>query len=79
MGKTIKKFRWFEEQEQYHKQLMLNSTPHERFKTLYQLQQMTKKFHPVADKSRKIIIHHSKEEKDNWHIARLEELRNLKK
>lgn len=56
MGKSIKIFKSFEEQEQYQKEMMLNSTPHERFKTLYKMQQMTKKFHPVVDKSRKIII-----------------------
>lgn len=56
MSKTIKIFKSFEEQEMYHKELMLNSTPHERFKALYQMQQMTRKFRPVTDKSRKIII-----------------------
>ncbi len=56
MGKSIKIFKSFEEQEQYHKEMMANSTPQERFKTLYQMQQMTKKIHPVTDRSRKIII-----------------------
>ncbi len=79
MGKSIKIFKSFEEQEQYHKELMFKTTPNERFKKLYRMQQMTKKFHPVSDKSRKLIIHHSKEEKDTWNITRLEELRNLKK
>ncbi|HUS01258.1 MAG TPA: hypothetical protein VMY77_06005 [Chitinophagaceae bacterium] len=79
MGKSIKIFKSFEEQEQYHKEIMINTTPHERFKKLYQMQQVSKKFRPMADKSRKIIIHHSKEEKDTWDIERLEELRNAKK
>lgn len=63
MAKTIKKFKSFEEQEMYNNVLMINSTPHERFKKLYQMQQLTKKFHPVKDKSRKIIIHRSLREK----------------
>jgi flagellar biosynthesis protein FliP len=56
MSKSIRIFKSFEEQEQFHKEMMARSTPQERFKTLYQMQQMTKKFHPVTDKSRKIII-----------------------
>ena len=56
MGKTIHIFKSFEEQEMYHKELMAKSTPAERFRKLYQMQQMSKKFHPVTDKSRKIII-----------------------
>ncbi len=56
MGKSIKIFQSFEEQEQFHKEMMASSTPQERFKTLYQMQQMTKKFPPATDKSRKIII-----------------------
>ena len=56
MSKSIRIFKSFEEQEQYHKEMMINSTPEERFRKLYQMQQMTKKFHPVTDKSRKIII-----------------------
>ena len=56
MSKSIHIFKSFEEQEQYHKKMMINSTPAERFRKLYQMQQVTKKFHPVTDKSRKIII-----------------------
>ena len=56
MSKSIHIFKSFEEQEQYHKEMMINSTPAERFRKLYQMQQMSKKFHPVTDKSRKIII-----------------------
>ena len=79
MSKTIKIFKSFEEQAMYKNDLMINTTPLERFRKLFLIQQMTKKFHPVIDKSRKIIIHRSCREKDAWDIARLEELRNLKK
>ncbi|MEO6406526.1 MAG: hypothetical protein ABIY51_10070 [Ferruginibacter sp.] len=60
MSKSIKIFKSFEEQEQYHLELMAKLTPQERFKALYQMQQLTKKFHPVTDKFRKIIIHHGR-------------------
>ncbi len=56
MGKSIKIFKSFEEQEEYHKELISKTTPEERFRKLYQMQQLNKKFHPVIDKSRKIII-----------------------
>ena len=56
MQKSIRIFKSFEEQKQYHKELMLNSTATERFQKLYQMQQITKWFHPVTDHSRKIII-----------------------
>lgn len=56
MGKTIKIFKSFEEQEQYKNELLINTTPHERFKALFEMQQVTKKFHSRDDKSRKIII-----------------------
>ena len=58
MSKSIRIFKSFEEQEQYQNEWMINTTPEERFRKLYQMQQLTKKFHPVIDKSRKIIIHH---------------------
>ena len=56
MSKTIRIFKSFEEQEQYNLQMMAKTTPEERFRKLYQMQQLTKMFHPVTDKSRKIII-----------------------
>ena len=56
MSKSIKIFKSFEEQEKYNIEQMLNTTPEERFRKLYQMQQMTRKFHPVANKGRKIII-----------------------
>ena len=58
MSKSIHIFKSFEEQEKYQNEMMINTTPEERFRKLYQMQQLTKKFHPVTDKSRKIIIHH---------------------
>lgn len=58
MSKTIKIFRSFEEQEQYNLEMMAKTTPEERFRALYQMQQLSNKFHPVKDKTRKIIIHH---------------------
>jgi hypothetical protein len=35
---------------------MAKTTPEERFRKLYKMQQLTNMFHPVTDKSRKIII-----------------------
>jgi hypothetical protein len=56
MGKSIKIFKSFEEQEMYSLEMMAKTTPEERFRKLYRMQQLTKMFHPVTDKSRKIII-----------------------
>lgn len=56
MSKKIKIFKSFEEQERYSLEMMINTTPEERFRKLYLMQQLTKKIHPVADKKRKIII-----------------------
>jgi len=56
MKREIKIFKSFEEQELFHKEQMLQSSPIERFRTLYQMQELTKLFHPVKDKSRKIVI-----------------------
>jgi hypothetical protein len=54
--REIKIFKSFEEQEQYHLDEMRKTTPLERFRNLFELQQLTKAFHPPADKSRKIVI-----------------------
>jgi len=54
--REIKIFKSFEEQEQYHLDLMRKTTPLERFKTLSELQQWTRTFHPQKDKTRKIVI-----------------------
>lgn len=56
MSKSVRIFRSFEEQEQYHKDIMLQTTVVERFRKLYQMQQMTKLLHPIKDTSRKIQI-----------------------
>ena len=56
MKREIKIFKSFEEQEQYQMELLRNTTPHERFVSLFQMQQLTKIFHPVKDKTRRIII-----------------------
>lgn len=56
MSKSIKIFKSFEEQERYNLEMMAKSTPEERFRKLYQMQQLTKMFHPVTDRSPKIII-----------------------
>lgn len=57
MGREIKIFKSFQEQENYHVEMMRSSTALERLKTLFRMQQTTKLFHPVTDKVRKIIIH----------------------
>ncbi len=56
MGKSIRIFKSFEEQEMYHLELMRNSTVEERFRKLYMMQKMSKVFHPSKDSKRKIII-----------------------
>jgi len=56
MDKKLRIFKSFEEQEQYHKDLMNQSTIAERFRKLYQMQQMNQMLHPQTDKSRKIQI-----------------------
>ena len=56
MNKAVRIFKSMEEQEQYHRQLMIQSTIAERFRKLYQMQQLTKLLHPVIDHSRKIQI-----------------------
>jgi hypothetical protein len=44
------------EQEEFHKQLMIQSTAIERFQKLYKMQQFNLLLHPVTDHSRKIRI-----------------------
>ena len=57
MKRSIQIFKSFKAQEEYHLTRMLYSTPYERFKSLYKMQQWSKRFHPSQDKTRKIIIH----------------------
>jgi hypothetical protein len=56
MDKKLRIFKSFEEQEQYNKELMNQSTIAERFRKLFQMQQMNRMLHPLSDKSRKIQI-----------------------
>ena len=56
MKREIKIFKSFEEQEKFHIEQMLHTTPLQRFLNLYRMQQLNKLFHPVKDKSRKILI-----------------------
>ena len=56
MKREIKIFKALEDQEQFHKEQMLQSSPIQRFRNLYKMQQLTKMFHPVTDKFRKILI-----------------------
>jgi hypothetical protein len=56
MAKSIKIFKSFEDQEMYQLEEMRNTTPLERFKRLFHMQQLTKLFHPTTNTSRRIII-----------------------
>ena len=56
MPKSIHIFKSLEEQEQHHKNLMLQTTVEERFRKLLRMQEITKLLHPVSDKTRKIQI-----------------------
>ena len=56
MSKSVRIFKSFEEQEEYYKKLMLHSSIADRFRKLYQMQQMTRLLHPTTDNSRKIQI-----------------------
>lgn len=56
MNREIKIFRSFEEQEKFHEDKMRQTTPIQRFRNLYKMQQLTKVFRPVKNKSRKILI-----------------------
>ncbi len=56
MRKFVQIFKSVEEQQQFHKERMLQTTVADRFKKLYEMQQFTRLLHPVADSSRKIII-----------------------
>jgi hypothetical protein len=56
MEKRIKIFKSFEEQELFHTEKMLLSTPKERFQNLFRMQQLTNLFHPAKNKEKKITI-----------------------
>jgi hypothetical protein len=57
MKREIKIFKSLEEQELYHLELMRRTTPLERFIRLFQMQQLSRQFHPIENKVRFIIIH----------------------
>lgn len=56
MERKIRVFKNFEEQEAFHRQQMKKTSTKERFRRLYQMQQITRLFHPAFDQTRKIII-----------------------
>jgi len=55
--RKIKIFKTFEEQEAYHLDWMINSTPKERFAALFKMQQFTYRIHKKASDKRTITIH----------------------
>jgi hypothetical protein len=63
MARKIVIFKSFEEQEKYTLDEMRKTTVKERFVRLYQMQQLSLRFHPVADPSRKIVILHENPER----------------
>lgn len=56
MSRSVRIFRSMKEQEQYHQQLMKQSTVLDRFRRLLLMQQMNRLLHPPADTTRKISI-----------------------
>lgn len=56
MKKSVHIFQSMKEQEEFHKQIMIQSTVTERFRKLYLMQQFNQLLHPVTDHSRKIRI-----------------------
>jgi hypothetical protein len=58
MERKIKIFKTFEEQEAYQLQRQKETTPIERLKNLFYMQQFSIKLHPPKDTLRKITIHH---------------------
>jgi len=56
MEKRIQIFKSFEEQEQYHTDKMMKSTPAERFRNLLRMQKINLLIHPPATKTRRIIV-----------------------
>ena len=57
MERKIKIFKTFEEQEAYHLQQQKETTPLERFKNLFYMQQLSAKLNPPKDTQRKIVTH----------------------
>ena len=57
MKREIKIFKSFEEQADYHLEIMAHTTPMQRLQSLYSLQQFTRLLHPAEDNTKSIIIH----------------------
>lgn len=58
MQRQIRIFKSFQEQEEYHNECMRNSTPEQRLRILYQMQQWSILFSKEKPGKRKITIHH---------------------
>jgi hypothetical protein len=58
MERKIKIFKTFEEQEAYHLQQQSETTPLERFKNLFYMQQLSLQLRPKKDMLRKIVVSH---------------------
>lgn len=58
MTRSIKIFKSFEEQEAYQMEQLRNTSPLERLRNLYYMQQLSLKFHPEKKGQKKIIISH---------------------
>ena len=56
--RKIKIFNTFEEQEKYHLDWTINSTPKERLLALFQMQAASKAFHKKHSNKRTITIRH---------------------
>lgn len=56
MARSIKIFKSFDEQQKFNDEQMRSTTPIQRFKSLFQMQEFTRLLHPSVDKTRKIII-----------------------
>ena len=56
--RRIKIFKTFEEQEAYHLEWAINTTPKERLIALLKMQRVTNTFHKKTPGKRTITIHH---------------------
>jgi len=56
MKREIKIFKSFEEMDAYKLEQIRKTTPHQRFKNLFLMQQLSSKFHNTGEKSRKLTI-----------------------
>ena len=58
MAKSIKIFKSFEEQNTYQLEQLRKTSPLERLRNLYYMQQLSLKFHPEKKGQKKIMISH---------------------